>query len=440
MRMRKLGQGQSVTFLASDDVVRLVMEATGCQAHEIKSKHILIWTMKETWKQLQGNLPTYVVQGHSFVRRQAAWDELENGHISHQQLAEILCETESRSLENLYGPATDDEYSWIREYHCPNAVSEISQAIYQLCSDFRSFSLTSASLNEEMEIELIHERELERVIERPPPAAPAAHSIHPDLNAFIRSGQLPQNSHLFHRTTRALRNTSIPIPNGLPYVLNRLLVTLDFCHTIHFSSPVHSSSMDDFIRPVEWIVVPNVPEPSFAVVLSPFEANHFFKIIKNLRSVQLHLFSPRKSLHMRTFEDFDRFILPSHVSAPVFPRRLAHQVNIFSGSIFLQDLQTYRDVCRILGLHFDRIEADDSSTPANSRPTVIDSTYFVVDPATRTRLGMSNEGFLETPVPFLMKLLVTRRHGQGLGPSHMGKLLRGVRLTEEDFISQSGST
>jgi hypothetical protein len=435
MRMRRLGQGQRVSFLASNDVVRLVMEATGCQAHEIKSKHVLIWTIKETWKQLQENLPIYVVQGHSFVRRQTAWVEHEAGRLSHQQLAEILCETESRSLEKLYGPVTEDGHSWVREYHSPDAASEISRAIYQLCNDFRSFSLTSASMNEEIELELVHERELERVIERPPPAAPAAHRIHPDLTAFIRSGELPQNSDAFHHITRALQNTSIPIPSGLCHVLNDLFVTLDFCRTIQPLSPVRNS-MDDFIRPVEWIIVPNVPEPSFAVALSSFEANALFNNIKSEQRVRLYLFSHRKSSHMRTFEDFDHFILPSQVPAPIFPRGLAHQINIFSGSVFLRDLQTYRDVCRLLGLHFDRIEASDSFTPANARPTVIDSTYFVTDPATRAGLGMNNQGLLETPVPFLMRLLVTRRHGQGLGPSHMGKLLQGVRLTEEDFISQ----
>jgi hypothetical protein len=435
MRMRKLGQGQSVTFLASDDVIRLVVEATGCQAREIKSKQILIWTMKETWKQLQGNLPTYVVQGHSFVRRQAAWNKLEEGHISHQQLAELLCETESRGLEKLYGPIMDDEYSWIREYHSPTATSEISREIYQLCNDFKSFSLASSSLNEEMEIELIHERELERVIERPPPAVAVEHTIHPDLSKFIKSGQLPGESDAFHYVTRALQRTSIPIPKGLHHVLDCFFVTLDFSRTVEITSPVYNGSMDDFIRAVEWVVVPNVPNPSFAVALSPYEANWFFKTIKDLSFVRLYLFSPRKSLHMRTFEDFSHFILPSQIPAPTFPRHLAHQINIFSGSIFLRDLKTYRDVCTILGLHFDRIEADDSSALADTKSTVVDSTYFVVDAEMRSHLGMSNEGFLETPVPFLTKLLVTRRHGQGLGPSHMGKLLQGMKLTEEDFVS-----
>ncbi|PVF94235.1 hypothetical protein CPB86DRAFT_53491 [Serendipita vermifera] len=433
MRMRKLGQGQSVIFLVSDEVLRLIGEATGCQARAIKSKEVLIWAIKETWRQLQINLPTYVVQGHSFVRRQAAWTERQTEEISHQQLAERLCETESRSLEKLYGPLTDNDHAWIREFHAPNAVSEISRAIFQLCNDFRGFSLIDARLNEEMEIELVHERELERVVKRPPPATAAEHIIHPQVESFIRSGEFPSQSQGIRHITHALQYTSIPVPRGLRDVFNRLFVTADFCSTIQLSSPVYNGSMDDFMRPVEWLVVPNTPNPSFAVAVSSFEANLFFKIINNRQRVRMYLFSPRQSLSMRSFERFDHFILPSQVPAPAFPRHLTHQINIFSGSIFLHDLQTYREVCTVLGLHFDRIEADTSSTPVN---TIIDSTYFVVDPATRSHLRMSNQGFLESPVPFLKKLLILRRHGQGLGPSHMGKLLQGIKLTEEDFVLQ----
>ncbi|PVF91591.1 hypothetical protein CPB86DRAFT_677645, partial [Serendipita vermifera] len=73
MRMRKLGHGQSVTFLASSEVIPLIAEAAQCDPEDVDSKHVLIWTIKETWKQLQANLPAYVLQGHSFVRREEAW-------------------------------------------------------------------------------------------------------------------------------------------------------------------------------------------------------------------------------------------------------------------------------------------------------------------------------------------------------------------------------
>jgi hypothetical protein len=433
MRMRKLGHGQNITFLASDEVIHLIVEATGCAVQDITSMQVLMWTIQETWKQLQTSLPAYVVQGHSFVRREKEWTKFAEGRLTPQQLATNLCETESRRLEEMYGPDAQREYLWIHEYHSPNAQSEISRAIYKLCRGFETFSMVDAGLHEEKEVELIHEREVERVVERPPPVMAAEHTLHPDIAHFIRTGQIPQPSDAFAMAAEALRYTSIPIPRGIQNILSNLLVTKDFCWTIQLN-PSSTASMDYFIRPVEWLVVANVPSPLWVVALSPFEVNALFKTIKELQNVRLYPFSSRNSLQMKSFESFDRYILPSQAPPPAFPYHLVHQINIFAGSIFLRDFQTYKDVCKLLGLHFDKIEPDTSSNLSDTSNVVIDSTYFVIDPAKRARLGMNDIGFEESPVPFLTKLLTTRRHGQGLGPSHMGKLLQGVKLQEDEFV------
>jgi hypothetical protein len=437
MRMRKLGHGQSVTFLASGEVVPLITEATDCVAEDISSKHVLIWTIKETWKQLQANLPAYVLQGHSFVRREEAWKDLEDSKITPRQLAESLREQESRTLRELYGPDATNEHAWIREYHSPNAHNSTSRAIFDRCREFEVFSMADANLNEEKEVELVHEKEVERAVERPKPATAAKHYLERDVKTFITTGTLPNQSKFFLKVDRALLHTSTPIPPGLPDVFRNLLVTEDFYRTIHLPSFPSRGSMDDFIRPIDWLVVPAVPSPPYAVALSPFEVNELLPIIKKSKVVRLYLFAPRNNLSMRTFEEFDTFTLPSQAPSPPLSRTLVHQINMFSGSIFLRDYGTYRDVCKMLGLYFEKLDSHTLETNLSTGNDVIDSTYFVLDPATRERLGMGEVRFVKSPVPFLKRLLIIRRHGQTLGPSHMGKMLHGSKLNEDDFVQDA---
>jgi hypothetical protein len=135
---------------------------------------------------------------------------------------------------------------------------------------------------------------------------------------------------------------------------------------------------------------------------------------------------------MRPFDTFDAFYLPNRSSSRALPAKLVRQINLFSRYIFLRDYRAYRDLCKVLGLYFDLLDSPASSTASSTAHDVIDSTYFVVDRDTRRRLKMNIDGFQESPVPFLKKLLVLRRHGQPLGPSHMGQLLHGLKLSKED--------
>jgi hypothetical protein len=442
MRMRKLGHGQNVIFLASNEVITLIAEATNCNPEHITSKQVLIWTIKETWRQLQGNLPAYVVQGHSFARREVAWKSLEDGRISYQKLAECLCEQESRTLKELYGPDVGKEHAWIGEYHRPDASNDISRAIYQRCGGFRSFSMSDSNINEEKEVELIHEKEVERVVERPPTATAAHHYLHKPVEKFVNTGEILLSSGVFHKIGSALLHTSIPIPTGLQDAFTNLFVTEDFCRTIETSPSSLSfkwslnGMMDDFMRPVEWLVVPNISLPSYVVAFSPFEVNELFTQINNLGKVRLHPFAAHTTLSMRPFDTFDSFALPSLMIDSFLSPNLVHQINLFSGSIFIRDYRTYKDLCKVLKLHFDRTETSTAPTNDLTIRDVIDSTFFVFEPSTRLQLHMDEDGFKTSPVPFLRKLLTIRRHGQGLGPSHMGKLLHGVKLKDEDFSGE----
>src|ERR1700712_2507150 len=100
MRMRKLGKGQSVMFLAPPDIDRIIRKASNKRTLDtITTLDVLRWSMLETCKDIERHAPQFLMQGISFKRRdsvslsdptsrvRAAWEE-----------------QEARTLEELYEP------------------------------------------------------------------------------------------------------------------------------------------------------------------------------------------------------------------------------------------------------------------------------------------------------------------------------------------------
>jgi hypothetical protein len=183
--------------------------------------------------------------------------------------------------------------------------------------------------------------------------------------------------------------------------------------------------MDQFLRPVEWLVTSKVDQAPLIVAFSPYEVNRLLTHFKESQHVRLHVFSAHSNLSVQSLEDLNFFMLPYGSPAFALPRPVALQVSLFSGSLYLRDYKTYRDVCAVLRLCFDPI-------PDHlSKPEIITSSYFVKSESARQELNMTGPGFEANPLPFLRELLKMRRHGRSLGPSHMGKLLNGIRIFED---------
>jgi hypothetical protein len=431
--MRKLGQGQSVVFIAPDDVLSLIMATAGCTANEVTSKQVLLWATKETRKQIRENALGYVIQGYNFVRREAAWNEFADGTITHGELAKRLCEPEARSVLDLYGPSANEELSWIREYHSPQATNRTSQSIYQICQKYGVHPIADTNLYEEKEIELSHEKEVERVLERPPPAKPEKHYLHPDLKLFVTTGIVPRLSQAFLKVEAALENTSVRLPPGLQSAMANVFVTKDFTRTIQIPNLSSDSAMDDFIRAVEWLVVPNTSCPSFLVIFSPFEVNHLYETIKNSHNVRLYLYASQSTLSMKTFQNLGPVVPCRRSSYLALPPHLLRQVDLFAGSIFLKDYQTYKEVCKHIRVQFDAPHSGQTTENPLALDESADSTTSTLSVERQAHLRMNRNSF----VSFLRRLLTLRLHGREIALSHMDRLLKGEDLREDDFDEAS---
>ena len=424
MRMRKLGSSHTLVFIAPDEVIEEARNFVPGENVAVDSSHILLWTMEETCRQLQTNVANWAAQGYEFAARQTGWNRAsnENGITSGKDIEILFCQAEGKSLEHLYG--LGQMRSIRRSTNNPQS-RRIVEKIEQHCLLFESFSFIDARTQEEQEVELIHEQEVEREVERPPSAMPATHSLHRHVEEFVRTGILDVSSSAFRTIPQSFVGSSLAVPSGGTGVFKDIIVTEDFYRTIKQSTS--NSNIDDFLRPVEWVVTSQEQNFPALVAFSPYEVNVLLPIFRNSRKAKLHLFAARSNLSMRPLDDLQLFTLPSYLTiSPPVPH-IAQQLNLYSGTLYLPDFLRYRELCALLRLHFGHVPSEIADRG------VINSNGYVKDGTSRAELGLAGKGFEEDPVQFLRKLFHLRRNGRSFRPSHMGQILFGMGLTEASF-------
>jgi hypothetical protein len=388
MRLRKLGERHSLAFFAPPEVgdsIRTMRQYSGDR--RLDSSDVLLWTLAETRRQLQANLPVWAAQGRNFARRDAAWREFEAQEMNAAALSKVLREPESRSLEELYDTPAQPSNSL--EEHALDS-EDLMARINERCSRYKISSSAASQLQEEQERELAHEKQEERQVERPPPAKAARHSLSPDVTQFVATGVVPHVSSAFVSLSACLKFTGI----GRPTHWDRdhdIIATTDFARTIEL--PLESDgAMIDFLRSVRWILSSTSASRRQLVLISPFEANLLDGDVRRSRKVSMHLYAPRTSLVMRPFDDLEFLAIPDADDYPALPLVTRHELNLFSGQLFLGSYEDYCQVKKLLSQGRDGISAE-----------------------------------------MLKALLACRRKGQGYLRAHMGQILRGRALEERDF-------
>ena len=426
MRMRKLGSTHSVCFLVSTEVAGYITAATGVVEHQMLSKHVLKWTIHETLVQLRTYRPLWAHQGCSFDDRNRAWERYKEGSTSEAELIGILNDKESYSLEELYGVneivATGNQESQLKTW---------------IRNEFDAGSTHDARMREEQEREVSQEKEEQRQIERPPPAVPSRHALHEDVQTLVSTGSIPSSVKGIISVYECLAQTTLKsfVERLGTTTFPHIWVTKDFARTIqttdgHISS---TSYTDDFLRPVQW-VLSSRKHPQLLVLLSPFEANALVDQIRESHFMTLHVYAPRTSQDMRSFEDLQSFMIPHRDpapddSAPAIPSNVITELNLFAGQLFFASRSAYEETCQMLGLCLEG-----PPNGVNLPPDAIDATGFVRSPTAREALGIQDAQFTDNPVPFLRKLTELRRKGQGFLPTHLGRVLHSREIPEEEFV------
>lgn len=418
MRMRQLGRGHSVIFFASDEIVQKM--SPDVNPNSLNSSHVLLWSMHETFLQLKNDIKHWGIQGLNYSRRREAWrDFSEVGSV--EKLSAIIKEKEAKTLEELYGLH--------RDFQADYSDSHYFREIVQRSHEHGINPSTKNNIAEEQERELAHEKEEAREVERALKVEPAKHAVDPALKDFLNTGR--PDIQKFKTLTDGLESTSsisnLKEATSSFFQSSEIRCTRDFILTIRLSSRPERGAMNDFLRPVQWIMT-STKAPNFLCVISPYEANELFPRIRSSTIIQLHCYTSRLSRQSKPTEGLDRFLL-AKVKPSCWTSIMIQELNIFSGQLFFRDQEAFKLACRMLGLHLGSVPSDlEENIKGN-----IEVTGFIKDVDLRCRLGMAECKFNADPVRFLQDLFSWRCKGQGYSMTHIWKLLHGRNVETSEF-------
>jgi hypothetical protein len=454
MWMRKLGQGQSVTFCISDEMQKRIRKLANVEeSRQLTVSDVLVSAIAETWDDAASSLPLWTTQGIRHQYQEIVWDRVDRtGELTVSDVEEYL-EDEAQTLDQRYRPLADASGGNSQSVTARLSAAlklEVRQEqvtrIRDKCVEFGLANLDAmGNMQEEQERELAPEVERERQIQLPPPQKPADHSLHADVRAFAVSGVFNPQSAAFLRAFQSLETTSAAAHfRPLSKFPSELLVTADFARTVkdEFDPSKLPTCSDAYQRPVQWLLTQSSPAARHGmhmVVVSPWEANELKPLLLRpsstqapstgvINPVELRAYLPRTSLSYRSLDNLDIYTIPPRQPpAPAPPLDLITQLNLFSGQLYLRSYQSYIRLCRYLGLSYRPNAAWDTGLPPDG---------FVG----RTRGG---EGYEEcefeedSPMAFLGVLFKRIRRdcvvdGQ-VDRTHMGRVLAGEILREGDF-------
>ncbi|KLU86149.1 hypothetical protein MAPG_05168 [Magnaporthiopsis poae ATCC 64411] len=446
MRMRKLGKGQSITFCVPQEIETMILQQrVGIDSIEVMD--VLEWAIQETILDYHRSIPLWAVQGLRYAHQKSIYCQTGSGEQMTQDVTSKLLEDEAQTINDLYRPGER-----VTKPCCPEADRHPGvDRILEHCAKFGgSVNLASAALHEEQERELSPEIEQERHVEKPKPAEPAPHQIDGEVRHFVRTGKIPAFSGVSHpcfpSAWMSLARTSAAAALGVHEFPADVLTTRDFARTIQ--TPISTAlggaktQLDQYQRAVRWILTstrarghhhPSDEDGTVRtmVLISPFEAQDLLKEIAAHGEVVLHIYAPRSTMGFRPLDHLLLHARPTPPPTWTCPLRLKALLNVFAGQLFMSSHDEYKAVCGMFGLDWKGGLGDGVFVHPDG----------FIDPASREEAATGTDGnglcaFTQSPVPFL-KVLMTkiRRDCESIDKTHIGMMLNGIVLREEDFES-----
>ncbi|KAF3931513.1 hypothetical protein ABW19_dt0206139 [Dactylella cylindrospora] len=376
--------------------------------------------MIESCHQTQHGFGIWADQGFQYLKRRGAWDSFEQDGDK-VSLKRSILSPETRPLIEMYGVSGDE-----RPLGEGVPKSKDSDTILHQLQRFGVKSIRGAEVQEEQEREIAHELEQQQHPERPPPAKPRGHQLHPDLNNLVDRGIFFAKSTAFWHPFNVFFQTSARGMTELHSWESQVYATTDFLQTVE---PREETNINDYLRSVRWIL--RRLNGSELFLISPYEANLLMPSIRASQFCSLHCYAPRTSRSMRSFDllDFCPISAASKTDLTQTPSmRTRLSLNIFAGQLFFQDSNYYRQLCEHLELYFDDPEGDYERGGDGWMSQSTRRTLGLTSPDATTSLRLSR-----SPVDFLDEITKMRRKGQGFALTHWGAVLSARVLTETDF-------
>lgn len=414
--MRGLGIGQSVVFLIPPEV----SQNMGGGDDPKSSIDVIRWALVQTCDTLRSLKPLWALQGLQHYKKNKLWSMLIEGSQNAHDVVSCIQEPEAQSLSQLYDPSDIPRTSSLNEYIDPN-----DRVVRELLTtqSHTSGHAGGPTLHEEQERQITHEVQREQQVCRPPKQSPLLHRVHEDIRRFVKHGQLPEKG-----TTatclafESLQKTSAGHFN-LPQSLgSRLYTSNDFVKTVKRAKDTVD---DQFLKPVHW-VLSNIHNHDL-LLLSQYEVNELLPDIRISQNTSLHIYSPKTSKTMRSFEDLAFLTVGEKRNERHWPREIIQDLALFSGNLYFELFSAYEYFRHFLGL----VTGSCSKIPEGR----ITNEGFV-DEETRRLVGWPTlSPFQCSPLPFLKALYSMRSKGHGFSQTHIGMIIDVRVLTANQFSS-----
>ncbi|KAF1837673.1 hypothetical protein BDW02DRAFT_107422 [Decorospora gaudefroyi] len=413
MRLRLLGQTQSVTFFSPPEVHQGILDRLPVNTNEFyqpTSSDVLRWVFSQTCETIEQLEPSYFAQTAQYLQQEQARleypDFLQDLRSQEAFLAAVRIK-ESLSLKQLYEPKSQRRLGNVKVTLKP-CLQVISSELQRRKKHFQDRgSAVHASALEEVEIEQEREaeREVETEVENVREVQQAVlfdafkfKKLHEDIEHFAAFGRLVAGSDAYQPVFSVLAGTSL----GLKHTVNAsmksgLWISAQFLRTIETYEP-----NDNFMRSAHWILWSSISQQ--ALLVSPDEANKLVPIMRRRPfdadgSVHLVVYAApvtRRMLHFNQLEYYAIPALPADSKTPVW---LRVELGLFAGRLYLE-WDEYYELLGYLGL-----DKELSQHP-------------------------EKQAFAKKALTFLHEWLAMRRKGQDFEHTPMGFVTTGKPLTE----------
>ena len=405
MRLRKLGQGQSLMFVAPPEVHQSIINVTGKHGSKIDGYDVVAWSLEQSCLSIERSRPLQIQQGLSYHQRQKTragfakqypkLEDVANETDATKHFISAFREKEEQRLTDLYAPAS------LKTSTTPSVIESSKEnpdpIVQELLAMWRNVDLSvseGASMHEEHEREVAHEVEQETQIQRPPRVQALGRSVDPLLRKYVRTGsdtfllKFPRAYDVVGQTTAG--------STAAAELLGHLRVTADFIRTV---ARPQSGHYDSYLRPANWILSqrPNVKQADL-LLISQYEVNQLFdRIHTKSAPVKLHTYEPRVTKSMRAIDLAPpNLTYPSVLTWQKLMPSLRRELHLFAGQLYFNTYEEYRDFLLA---------------------------YITAKPATEAKQALQ----------FIKAWVGIRRKGQNFLPTHVGQMVNNRTLKEGAF-------
>ena len=450
MRMRQLGKGQSLVFIASSEVHAILGKSFfNRESNSFKFlSGILSWTLSNTIKTIVDLIPYNIQQACNYIKKMNAyksWSDKGKNDEFLEKLASLIVEDEVLSLKSLYahGRKREKLIDALTERMNPLESKIYCQDTLALTKKLKTHIESIAPnayrivnmFDEEQERELQQELEEEREVFRPGKVKAREPRLSEGLLDFanghlvIKFNDSDDSWKGFVSLKDVLSQTSFVKDDGLNGLFSSNNASVKVLATTDFKNTIKNTIVptDHYIKTPEWLLC----DKDIFVIVSNFEANKLFRV--NTRLDKQDHRKPR----LFPFASLTRLNQPAKVTT-TFPENIPPVIHVFSGSIHVTDIvflmiKFYLGICTGDRLNYTEfnVERDGFIPEINHRERIImreileESTHYNHPDVVR----MSNSPCVSSPTEFLKAFYCESRHLESeLATSPVGILLRAKSL------------